>query len=85
MTHSNRKVINFMYFGNNYPHDFIEKCWNYDKRLADHLRDKFSDFYLRYTTYTFFRWFMELDEGNKIHLLEWITHNYIAFDNLKQD
>ena len=76
MTNSNRKVINFMYFGHNYPHDFIEKCWDDDKRLADHLREKFTVFYSRYTTSTFFKWFMELDERNKVRLLEWITYNY---------
>lgn len=71
----NNKVIrNFMYFGHNYPNDFISQVW--DNRMADHLQSKFNSLYERKGTLTFFSWFMELDINNQTTLTEWIEKNY---------
>ena len=77
-------IINFMYFGHNYPHNFIAKVWagkefltEEDKHsLADHLTEKFHTMYERKGTLTFFSWFMELDNGNKDILTSWVEENY---------
>ena len=71
---------NFMYFGHNYDHDFIEKAWQHDTFLTKHLREKFHSMYDRYGTMTFFRWYMELDDNNKHVLAHWININYTAFE-----
>lgn len=73
MTNS-EAIVKFMYFGHNYPSGFITKVW--EGSLGKHLEDKFSNMYHTYGTMTFFRWFMELDEGNKARLIEWIEANY---------
>lgn len=76
---SNSEAIsNFMYFGHNYPHDFISKVWG--GSMADHLSAKFHQMYSTYGTMTFFRWFMELDGYNKSILTEWVSANYKAFN-----
>lgn len=73
MTNS-EAIVKFMYFGHNYPSGFITKVWK--GSLGVHLESKFSDMYQRYGTMTFFRWFMELDGGNKEILTSWIEANY---------
>ena len=74
-----------MYFGFNYPHDFIEQCWKHDPNIVKHFRSKFSMLYQQHQGFTFFQWYMELSENYKVELNEWITHNYISFKHLKQD
>jgi hypothetical protein len=69
-------ITNFMYFGHNYPHDFISKVWWIDPSLADHLESKFHSMYEQKGTLTFFSWFMELDGGNKNQLIQWVMLNY---------
>ena len=65
---------NFMYFGHNYNHDFISKVWG--DGIAKHLQSKFSRMYEQHGTMTFFRWYMELDNRNKVQLMTWIENNY---------
>jgi len=81
MKATTKATINFMYFGHNYPYNFIFEVWggsplSEEPSLAKHLQDKFSVMYERYGTMTFFRWFMELDGRNKEILVEWIDQNY---------
>jgi len=73
MTNSNA-IINFMYFGHNYESDFIIKVFG--NHLGNHLQSKFNTMYSKYGTLTFFRWYMELDNGNKELLNNWIEQNY---------
>ena len=83
MTNS-EAIINFMYFGHNYPHNFIAKVWAGKETLteedqyslADHLTKKFHTMYEKHGTLTFFRWYMELDNGNKAILNSYIEDNY---------
>lgn len=67
-----------MVFGHNYPHNFIQTVWADNPNLARHLEEKFNKFYsnYRYGTMTFFRWFMELDGGNREKLVTWVNENY---------
>ena len=69
-----KAIIKFMYFGHNYSSGFISKVW--EGSLGNHLQEKFNAMYHDYGTMTFFRWFMQLDEGNKAKLTEWIEANY---------
>jgi len=76
-------TLNFMYFGHNFPYDFIYKVWGgtYGQKepcLSKHLNDKFSAFFKDYGTMTFFRWFMELDDTNKKKLFDWVEANYVG-------
>lgn len=73
----NLELINkVMMFGYNYPPNFIAKVWEDEQNLANHLQSKFSDFYQRVGTMAFFRWYMELDNGNREKLVNWIDNNY---------
>lgn len=71
-------IVNFMYFAHNFPYGFIDKVWSDNKHMADHLNDKFHVYRSNDGTQTFFRWFMNLDEGNKEKLINWIDKNYRA-------
>lgn len=68
---------NFMYFGHNYPSNFISQIWG--EGMANHLQSKFHSMYERKGTLTFFSWFMELDPTNQEILTDWIEKNYKAF------
>ena len=85
MKNNHKAVINFMFFGNNYPHDFIEQVWKGNQLMIDHLRLKFTHLYRMHTTRAFYIWFMELDHFRKEELLSWIDDNYLAFEHLKQE
>jgi hypothetical protein len=75
---TNQKAItNFMYFGHNYPSDFISQVWGVG--MANHLQSKFHSMYERKGTMTFFSWFMELDSGNQEMLTTWVNKNYKSF------
>lgn len=67
-------IINFMYFGHNYPSGFITEVWK--GSLGQHFQDKFSSMYQRHGTSTFFVWYMELSDNNKEILNNWIETNY---------
>lgn len=59
------QVIDFI---NNYPSDFIEKCWEHDPLLAWHLREKLSHFFDIYTGPTaspIVRFLSDLSESNR--------------------
>lgn len=76
---TNFEAVNkFMFFGYNFQHNFIEEVWKSEPSLANHLRSKFDSFakQLGSGTMGYFRWFMELDNGNKEQLVNWITENY---------
>jgi len=69
-----RKII---YFGFNFPHDFIQTVWVDDQSLAKHLMGKFKDFYERVGAGgAFFKFYVELDEQNQQKLEEYIRTNY---------
>jgi hypothetical protein len=72
-------ITNFMYFGHNFPYNFISKVWGEENSISNHLQSKFDAMAERYSTMTFFRWFMELDNGNKDILTDWVEKNYKAF------
>lgn len=71
---NSQAIVNFMFFGNNYPDGFIKEVW--PGSLGEHLTIKFNGFYEKYRTQTFFRWYMELDHENKEKLNHWVEHNY---------
>lgn len=68
---------NFMYFGHNYPSNFISQIWG--EGMANHLQSKFHSMYERKGTMTFFSWFMELDSTNQEILTDWVEKNYKSF------
>lgn len=78
---SHNSIINFCYFTGNFPHNFINQVWKDEKLLANHLNSKFDDFVKRenvgYASYNvFMKWFFDLDEDNKLKLINWIDQNY---------
>ena len=77
MTNS-QSIINFAYFTANFPHNFIEKCWENDSYLINHLHDKLITKAENgmISCGSFIRWFFELDRENQIQLTEWINTNY---------
>jgi len=66
----------FMYYGHNYQSGFIFEVWKDEPRLAKHFDSKFSRLYNEYGTMAFFRWFMELSDGNKVKLFDYVEENY---------
>lgn len=77
-------ITNFMYFGHNYPHNFISRVWAGKELLTEedeyslsrHLDNKFHTMYKKHGTLTFFIWYMELDNDNKAILNSYIEDNY---------
>lgn len=87
MKDTHKAVLNFTYFTANFPPTFIDECWKGESWLIEHIKTKFkpaqgSGFMSKGD---FMNWFMELDEKNKIKLLNWIDENYLAFQNYKQN
>ena len=86
MKNTHKACINLMYFMANYPYDFINKCWNDEPWLMNHLIEKFNGYCKNETTLTgFSRFFYNLDTENQVKLLTWIEENYLAFPEFQQD
>jgi hypothetical protein len=73
-----KSVVNFMYFGLNYPGDFIMEVWKDDPRLAVHFKEKFIVSYSRFGTFAFYSWFFELSTDHQATLIRWIDQNYCS-------
>ncbi len=71
-------IINFMYFGMNYPPEFISKVWNDDPRMLIHLNEKFNIVYSKVGTFAFYTWFFELSQHHQVKLINWIEQNYCS-------
>ena len=74
-----KQITEFMYFANNFPHDWIQKVWSDNTHMCNHIASKWVGLNERNSyggTLNFFKLFMELDGGNQEKLCEWITLNY---------
>lgn len=72
-------TINFMYFANNFHHDWMDSIWKPETSIHTHLYAKWRNLCISNTyggTANFLTFFMQLDEGNKEILLDWIKQNY---------
>jgi len=72
-------TINFMYFANNFHHDWIDSIWRPETSLHNHLYEKWRNLCTNNSyggTANFLTFFMQLDGGNKEMLLDWIRQNY---------
>lgn len=70
-----------MFFTANFPRDFIEQCWDDDKLLANHLREKLMGIVRTspepYTTSgDIIKFCFELDTTSREKLFNWIEENY---------
>ena len=65
-------IKNWILFTYNYPRDFIDKCWNDEKYLIDHLKYKFEE----KCNYNMNLFFCELDTENQEKLVNWAINNY---------
>ena len=74
-----KMVRDFMFFGYNYPHDWIEQVWKGDS-IAKHLRTKFYDLCYKHSSsgHAYCEFFFEMDDENKKKLVTWISENYKA-------
>jgi len=76
---SQSPIRKFVYFGYNYPYDFIEKVWEDDPLLAEHLKGKFKLYYNQYGPEAVMnKFYVELDAGNQKILEDWIINNFRA-------
>jgi len=73
-----KSIINFMYFGMNYPSEFIFKVWNDDPGMIIHLNEKFNSIYSKVGTFAFYTWFFELSQNHQVKLINWIEQNYCS-------
>lgn len=67
---------NLIWYAWNYDYKFIEKCWNEDKSLANHLRDKFNYFVSNDRRNGFFTFVGELDSANREKLYAYIDKTF---------
>ena len=72
-----KMVRDFMFFGWNYPVDWIEKVWKGDS-IVKHLRKMFNGYCQEQKSsgHAYCEFFFYLDEKNKKKLISWITDNY---------
>lgn len=69
-------INKFVYFGYNYPQNFIEQIWG-ESGISTHLQSKFDKAYQSAGAGgAMNRFYVELDEGNKMMLEEYIINNY---------
>jgi hypothetical protein len=66
----------FARFSLNYPPFFIERCWEDNKVLADHLSEKFFGYHKRHgATGVMLMFYLSLDGWNKRKLEDFINAN----------
>jgi hypothetical protein len=69
-------MAKIIYFGYNYPHDFVTKIWG-DNNIGQHLQNKFLGYYKDVGAgAAFFKFFVNLDRENQQKLEEFISTNY---------
>ena len=75
----NDNIIKFMYYANNFNHDWIDKVWSDNSHMAKHLTSKWIALNRTSSvggTMNFFKLFMQLDNKNRNKLCNWISENY---------
>jgi hypothetical protein len=73
------EVSRWVYFGFNYPSDFIQKVWE-NEMTSDHMQEKFDSYYNTVGTHGVMnKFWAELDAGNRAILEEWVKSNYNPF------
>ena len=71
-----KSIQNYVYFCMNYPYDFIEKCWEGDKHLIEHLKPKFKSYYSKFgPSAVMNEFFVNLSSGHQLKLAKWIDEN----------
>ncbi len=66
----------FVFFGFNYPHDFIEKVWGTDA-IGKHIKEKFNNCYRYHGSYSVMNsFYTELSAPNRRLLEAYILKNY---------
>ena len=78
---SNKNIIKFMYYGNNFSHDWIQQVWSDNTHMAGHLTSKWNALNSTSSsggTMNFFKLFMQLDDKNRNKLCDWIAANYLG-------
>lgn len=91
MNNSTKAIINFAYFLSNFPHTWFEDCFK-DDPVYNHLKETYlsiandamdNDGFMgpKYML----RFFMQLSRDRQAKMAKWVTDNYKAFKNLKQE
>ena len=66
----------FVFFGFNYPHDFIEKIWGTDN-IGKHMKEKFNNCYRFHGSYSVMNsFYVDLSTPNRKLLEAYILKNY---------
>jgi len=76
---SNENIIKFMYYANNFDHNWIDKVWSDNSHMREHLTSKWNALNSTSSvggTMNFFKLFMQLDGQNRNKLCDWISANY---------
>jgi len=69
--------IRLIYFGFNFPPDFIAKVWEDTPHLISHFNETLSHLYQNYGVgLVFFKFFIALSTDNQEKLINWIDLNY---------
>ena len=76
-TNSDSLIKKYVLFSYNYPYDFIEKVWEDEPNLANHLKSKFDSYYKNYGARAVMNeFYVNLDSENQSKLDNWIINNY---------
>jgi hypothetical protein len=71
MSEDAKVILNFVYFNYNRPYNFIERCWNDDVNLSNHIKSIYEN-----CGYSVIDLITKIDRENQIRLIEWISNNY---------
>lgn len=72
-TQMSTNISKFVFFGYNYPHDFIQQIWRDEQVIANHLQNKFDMFYKKVGPNAVMnRFYVELDNENREKLERYI-------------
>jgi len=67
----------YVYFAFNYPNNWIEKIWEGNTHMIEHLNTKFNSAYSRYGSKAAMNMFyVDLDSDNQQIFEDWVMANY---------
>lgn len=73
----NSPIHKYVMFAYNFPRDFIERVWQDEPNIANHLKEKFSGYYSQYGSQGVLNaFYVNLDGENQRKLEDWIINNY---------
>lgn len=74
MKNNQKAILNFVYFSTNFPYNWESQCFKDDQHIINKYRE---------SEMVPARFILELDRANQLKMIDWISNNYLAFENFK--